>query len=152
MIRNQPKLCQGLTLEGWCLYLACPTGTSRWDKHNLSQWDRRIGTRCACPTACPKWDKHSLSQLGLGKVKREPFLVPWDKSYTHAGGLSLSQDKIYTHNGACPSSACPNLSHKVGLQGLEIFIATVLDSVRATFFVFSCIAGTFEIFCFAPLG
>ena len=31
-----------------------------------------------------------------------------------------------------------------------IFIATVPDSVRATFFVFSCILGTFEIFCVAP--
>ena len=33
-----------------------------------------------------------------------------------------------------------------------IFIATVPDSVRATFFVFSCISGTFEIFCVASLG
>jgi len=32
---------------------------------------------------------------------------------THAGGLSLSRDKLYTHDGACPSSTCPNLSHKV---------------------------------------
>ena len=35
-----------------------------------------------------------------------------------------------------------------------IFIATarVPDSVRATFFVFSCISGTFEIFCVLRLG
>jgi len=44
-----------------------------------------------------------------------------DKSYTHAGGLSLSQDKLYDHNGTCPSPTCPNLSHKVGLQGREEF-------------------------------
>jgi len=34
----------------------------------------------------------------------------------------------------------------------QIFIATVPDSVHATFFVFSFISGTFEIFCIAPLG
>ena len=34
----------------------------------------------------------------------------------------------------------------------QIFIATVLDSVRATIFVFSCISGKFEIFCVALLG
>ena len=109
LIRNHPKLGQGLTLEGWWLYLACPSGTSQWDKHNLSQWDRQIGTSYACPsgtsTACPNWDWE------------RPLLVPWDKSYTHAGGLSLSWDKLYTHDGACPSSTCPNLSHKVGQQG-----------------------------------
>jgi len=167
LIRNHPKLGQGLTLEGWCLYLACPSGTSQWDKHNLSQWDRQIGTSCACPsgtsTACPnwgqalclsQWDKHSLSQLGqangtsttcpsgtgrlgqavlvpvgqaqlvptgTGKGQKRPLPVPWDKSYTHAGGLTLSWDKLYTHDGACPSSTCPNLSHKVGLQGREKF-------------------------------
>ena len=36
-------------------------------------------------------------------------------SYTHAGGLSFSRDKLYTHDGACPSSTCPNLFYKVGL-------------------------------------
>jgi len=29
----------------------------------------------------------------------------------------LVPDKLYTHDGACPSSTCPNLFHKVGLQG-----------------------------------
>jgi len=33
----------------------------------------------------------------------------------------------------------------------EIFVATVPDSVRVTSFVFSCISGTFEMFCVAPL-
>ena len=84
MIRNDPKLGQGPTLEGWCLYQTCPTGTR--------------------------------------KGQKRPFLVPWDKSYTHAGGLSLSRDKFYTHDGACPSSTCPNLSHKVGLQGREVLV------------------------------
>jgi len=32
------------------------------------------------------------------------------------------------------------------------FIATVPDSVRATFFVFSCISGTFETFASLRLG
>jgi len=56
------------------------------------------------------------------KGQNRPLLVPWDKSYIHTGGLSLSRDKpLYTHNGACPSSTCSNLSHKVGLQGSTIF-------------------------------
>ena len=130
----------------------------------LSHWDKPLGQAQPFPVGQADWDKmclsHSLSQVGqaqlvptgTGKGQKRPFLVPWDKSYTHAGGLSLSQDKFYTHNGACPSSTCPNLSHKVGLQGREIFIATVLDLVRATFFVFSCISGTFKIFCVARLG
>jgi len=89
-------------------------GTSNWDKHNLSQWDKQIGTGCACPSGtgpaagCPY------------QTCPTPLLVPWDKSYTHAGGLSLSRDKFYTHDGACPSSTCPNLFHKVGLQGRGI--------------------------------
>jgi len=62
-----------------------------------------------------------LVPTGTGKGQKRPLLVSWDKSYTHAGDLSLSRDKLYTHDGACPSSACPNLSHKVGLQGRGIF-------------------------------
>ena len=38
----------------------------------------------------------------------------------HAGGLSMSWDRFYTHDGACPSPTCPNLSHKVGLEGRGI--------------------------------
>jgi len=79
-------------------------GQADWDRLCVSQWDRQA----ACTKPVP---------LGLGKVKKRPLLVPWDKSYNHAAGLSLSQDKLYTHDGACPSSTCPNLSHKVGLQG-----------------------------------
>jgi len=112
LIRNHSKLGQELTLEGWCLYLACPTGTSHWDKHNLSQWDRQIGTSCACPVG-----QAQLVPTGTGKGQKRPLFVPWDKSYTHAGGLSLSRDKLYTHDGTCPSSTCPNSYHKVGLQG-----------------------------------
>ena len=115
MIRNDPHLGQGLTLEGWSL--ACPTGTSHGDKHNLSQWDRQItqlvpvGQAVLVPTGTGKGQKRPLL------VPKRPLLVPWDKSYIHAGGLSLSCDKLYTHDEACPSSTCPNLSHKVGLQG-----------------------------------
>ena len=67
----------------------------------------------------PVGQEAQLVPTGTGKGQKRPLLVPWDKSYTHAGGLSLSQDKLYTHDGACPSSTCPNLSHKVGLQGRE---------------------------------
>ena len=109
-------------MEGWCLYQTCPTGTSHWDKHNLSQWDRQIGTGCACPSgtscACPK-----PVPLGLGKVKR-------DLSYTHAGGLSLLQDKPYDHDGTCPSPTCPNLSHEVALQGREEFHCVGLEKPK----------------------
>ena len=141
MIRNHSKLGQELTLEGWCLYLACPTGTSHWDKHNLSQWDRQIGTSCACPVG-----QAQLVPTGTGKgqkrpllVPKRPLLVPWDKSYIHAGGLSLSWDKLYTHDGACPSSTCPNLSHKVGLQGR----ATFAESDRCS----SC----YKVRCLSPM-
>jgi len=60
---------------------------------NLSHWDwERLKEACPCPM---------------------------DKSYTHDGDLSLSQDKLYDPDGTCPSPTCPNLSHKVGLQGRE---------------------------------
>jgi len=47
-----------------------------------------------------------------------------DRSYTYTGGLSLLQDRPYTHDGTCPSPASPNLSHKVCLQGRETFKAS----------------------------
>ena len=108
-------------MEGWCLYQTCPIGTSKWEEQPvpvgqadwhrlcLSQWDRQA----ACTKPVP---------LGLTrKGQKRPPLVPRDKSYTHAGGLSLSRDKLYTHDGDCPSSTCPNLSHKVSLQGCGTF-------------------------------
>jgi len=52
-----------------------------------------------------------------------------DRSYTHAGGLSLSQDRPYTHDGTCPSPTCFNLSHEVGLQSLW-FIFNVVDDLN----------------------
>jgi len=80
-----------MTLEGWCLYLACPTGTSHWDKHNLSQWDRQIGTNCAYPsgtsTTCPNWDwerSNETSPCPMGQViypRWRPFLVPGQVLY-----------------------------------------------------------------------
>jgi len=69
-----------------------------------------------------------LVPTGTGKGQKRPLLVPWDKLYTHAGGLSLSRDKLYTHDGF----TCPNLSHKVGLQEtlIEMWIIC-LDPVSA---------------------
>ena len=75
LIRNHPKLGQGLTLEEWCLYLACPTGKIHWDKHNLSQWDIQFRTSCVCPsgtnTGCPNWDwerSEETSPCPMGQV------------------------------------------------------------------------------------
>jgi len=103
----------------WCLYQTCPTGRSHRDKHNLSQWDKQIGTGCAYPSGtgctCPK-----PVPLGLGKVKRG-LSLSHGQVITHAGGLSLSQDKLYDPDGTCPSTTCPQFSHKVGLQGRENF-------------------------------
>jgi len=82
----------------------CPSGTSRLGQVVLVPAGQAGCLNQTCPT-------------GTRKCQKRPLLVPWDKSYTHAGGLSLSLDKLYTHNAACPSSTCPNLSHKVGLQG-----------------------------------
>jgi len=87
----------------------CPNGTSRLGQAvlvlvgqvvlvpNLSHWD---------------WER-----------SKEACPCPMDKSYTYAGGLSLSQDKLYDHDGTCPSPTCPNLSHKVGLQGRANFLS-----------------------------
>jgi len=55
-----------------------PVGQADWDRLGFSHWDRQA----ACTKPVP---------LGLGKVKKDPF-VPCDKSYTHAGGLSLSRE------------------------------------------------------------
>ena len=85
----------------------CPSGTGRLGQavlvwvgqvvlvSNLSHWD---------------WER-----------SKETFPCPMDKSYTLAGGLSLSQDKPYDHDGTCPSPTCPILSHKVWLHGSAIF-------------------------------
>jgi len=86
----------------------CPSGTSRLGQVVLVPVGQAGCLYQTCPTGTRKGQKSSL-------------LVPRDKSYTHAGGLSLSRDKLYTHDGACPSSTCPNLLHKVGLQGRELF-------------------------------
>jgi len=96
LIRNHPKIGQGLTLEGWCLYLSCATGDSHWDKHNLSQWDRQIGTS----TACPNWDwKRSIetSPCPMGQViypRWRPFLVPGQALYPR---WSFSQFHLSQH-------------------------------------------------------
>ena len=133
MIRNHPKLGQGLTLEGWCLYLACPV-----------QLGQDTGTSTTCPSGTGRLGQAVLvpvgqAQLvptGTGKGQKRPLLVPWDKSYTHAGGIFFSRDKVYTNDGACPSSTCPNLSHKVGLQGRENVTSGGVGCTLITFWSF----------------
>jgi len=42
----------------------------------------------------------------------------------------LSQDKLYDHDATGPSPTCPNLSHKVGLQGREEFNSVGLENPK----------------------
>ena len=93
----------------------------------LSHWDKPLGQAQPVPVGQADWDKlclfwwdkHSLSQLGLGKVKRDLSLshgtshIPTLEAFPCPGTISIPPD------GGCPSSTCPNLSHKVGLQGRE---------------------------------
>jgi len=81
----------------------CPSGTGRLGQTVLVP----VGQVVLVPNLY-HWD---------WERSKETSPCPMDKSYTHAGGLSLSQDKPYHHDGTCPSPTCPNLSHKVGLQG-----------------------------------
>ena len=95
---------------------------SHWDKHNLSQWDRQLGIGCACPSGTSTLPVPNLSHWDWERSKETVTCVcPMDRSYTHTGGLSLSQDKPYAHDGTCPSPTCPNLSHKVELQGRALW-------------------------------
>ena len=145
----------------------------------LSEWDR-FGTGKVSVLVGQVWYRHIVRArclyqpvpLGQGKVKRDLSLsqgqviyprwcpCPRDRSYTHAGGLSLSQgrlythdggmslswDRLYTHDGACPSPTCPNLSYKVGLQGrgihLQFHSKTLTRFYQELFLVFCCYATT----------
>jgi len=100
---------------------AQPVGQADLDRLCLSQWDRHA----ACTKPVP---------LGLGPERsKETCPGPMDRSYTHAGVLSLSQDQPYAHDGTCPSPTCPNLSHKVGLQGREQFVPILKKSCQIFF-------------------
>jgi len=87
----------------------CPSGTSRLGQVVLVP----VGQSGCLYQTCPTRTR---------KGQRRPLLVPWDRSYTHAEGLSLSRVKLYTHDGVCPSFTCPNLFLKVGLQGRGFFL------------------------------
>jgi len=109
------------------------------------------GTSTTCPSGTGRLEQAvivpvgqaQLVATGTGKGQKRPPLVPWDKSYTHAGGLSLSQDKFYTHDGACTSSICPKLSHKVGLQGRGKFkpesASSILQALSCRFVGCKCV-------------
>ena len=117
MIRNHLKLGQGLTLEGWCLYLACLTGTSHWDKYNLSH--RQIGTNCACPTetntACPNWDwerSKKTSPCPTGQVictRWRPFLVPGQALYPQWSLSQFHLSQLVPQSGSTRPWTFPNL-------------------------------------------
>jgi len=81
-----------------------PTGTSNWDNHNLSQWDKLIGTGCTCPsgtsTTCSSGTSileqvlfvpvgqagwlYQTCPIGTRTGQKRPLLEPWHKSYTHS--------------------------------------------------------------------
>jgi len=127
LIRNDSKLGQGPTLDVWCLYQTCPTGTETGTSTTCPSGTSRLGQVVLVPGCL-----YQTCPTGTRKGQKTPLLVPWDKPHTNAGGLSLSRDKLYTHDGACPSSTCPNLFHKEGrLQGPEI--VTFVPSSRKFF-------------------
>jgi len=88
LIRNDPKIGHGPT---------------------LSQWHKQIGTGCACAnvtsTTCPSGTSileqvvfvplaqagwlYQTCSIGSRRGQKRPLLVPWHKSCTHDGGLSL---------------------------------------------------------------
>ena len=90
-------------------FVVCPTGTSKWDKHNLSQWDKQIGSVCTCPsgtsTTCPSGTSileqvvfvpvgqagwlYQTWLIGTRRGQKRPLRVSWHTSYTHDGGLSV---------------------------------------------------------------
>jgi len=57
-----------------------------------------VQARCLYQT-CP---------TGTGNGQKRPVSCPGDRSYTPTGGLSLSQDNLYTLDAACLSPTCPN--------------------------------------------
>ena len=80
-----------------------PVGQADWDKVCLSQWE-----------------KYSLSRLGLGKVKRDLSLshgtsqIPTLEAFPCPGTSSIPTMELVS---VPLVPTCPNLSHKVGLQG-----------------------------------
>jgi len=134
-------------MSGGCTK-AVPLGEATWTSTTCPSGTSRLGQAVLVPVGqvvlvpnLSHWD---------WQMSKEAHPFPMDKSYTHAGGLSLSQDKLYDHDGTCPSPTCPNLSHKVGLQGSEMlrifgntagfdrlgsisFICTVVKLTRVTF-------------------
>jgi len=111
-IRKDPRLGQVPTSEGWDRF-----GTGIWYRH----------AACTKLVTCP-------TGTGKDQLEKRPVPYPMDRWYlysggcpcprdrlsTHTGGLSLSEsrDRLYAHDGTCPNPSCPNLYHKVGLQGL----------------------------------
>jgi len=122
LIRNDPKLSQVPTLEGWYLYQTCPNGTSTTCPSGTGRVTVPVGQVVLVPVGQARCLYQKQPHLDRERSK-ETCSCPMDRSYTHTGGLSLSQDRFYTHDGTCPSPTCPNLSHKVGLQGRGNFSA-----------------------------
>jgi len=89
---------------------------------NLSHWDKLLLQAQPVPVGqadvlVPEGQVVLVPNLSQWERSKETCPCPMEKSYTHAGGLSLSEAKPYDHDGTCPSPTCRTLSHKVGLQG-----------------------------------
>jgi len=66
--------------------------------------------------------------LGLGKVKRDLSLSHGTRHIPTLEAFPCPMGQALYHDAACPCPTCPNLSHKVGLQGRESFAFTARPS------------------------
>ena len=92
-------------IEFWPHITACTT----WYSTACTTWYRQ--------SACTMWYSHMVLCLyetcptGTGKVQKRPVPCPKDRSYTHAGGLSLSQGQaLYPRWSLSQSALYPRWS------------------------------------------
>jgi len=105
-----------------------------WNKHNLSQWDKHIGTGCACPAGTSRLAVPNLFHWVYERSKEtspcamtqviypqwRPFLVPWHK--------------LYTTMELVPVSLVPTCAKKWVYKALKLFSLFMIDKVHQTWF------------------
>ena len=90
LIRNDPKL--SLPVQ------TCPTGTSHWEKHNLSLG--QIGQVVLVPVGQARC-LYQTCPTGTGKGEKRPLLVPGTSHIPTLEAYPCSRNRLYTHDGAC---------------------------------------------------